>query len=208
MATAQEIITSFELQIDDTTDLSSTEELRLLNKIYNDICSLLPWEFLKKAFTGTTSTTVDYIALPSDFQYIVQNANYTDSSYSAFRPVVFVGPSFVPYQVVSWSDRRQYRNQDGYCYVDIVNSRLCFTKQPTEALAVEFDYIYIPADLTLSDSPVFPARFHDAIKYAMSVEDNIIQQSDKAKSYAAENKQLYKEAIADMRLWNANLQQM
>jgi hypothetical protein len=208
MSTAQEIITGFELQIDDTTDLSSTEELALANKICDDIYALLPWEFLKKPFTGTTSTTVDYIALPSDFQYIVQNANYTDASYPASRPVVFVGTEYRPYELVSWSDRRQYREKDGYCYVDIVNSRLYFTKQPASSESVEFDYIHIPTHMTLTDSPIFPARFHDAVKYGMAVEDSIIQQSDKAKSYAAENKQLYKGAIDDMRYWNSQLIQL
>lgn len=208
MSTAQELITKFELQVDDTTELSSSEELALLNKIYTDICSAMAWEFLKKAHTATTSTTVPYIDLPSGFQYITVNSNYTSSAYEANRPVVFVGTSFTPYQVVSFSDRRQYRNQDGYCYVDIVNNRLYFTLQPTSAQSVEFDYAYLPEALTLTDSPVFPARFHDMIPYAMAVEDTIIQQSDKAKSYKSDNEKKYKDSMDDMAYWNSQLIQM
>tara|TARA_R110000868_G_scaffold3621_2_gene22738 strand:- start:8 stop:631 length:624 start_codon:yes stop_codon:yes gene_type:complete len=205
---ASEIITKFELFMDDTTDLSSTEELDLLNKIYTRVCMDRPWEFLKKAFTGTTSGTLTYISLPSDFAYLTQNANYTDSSYSASRPVIFVGSMFSPYQVVSWSDRRQYRDQIGYCYIDIVNSRLYFTFQPEEGLAVEFDYSSVPTALTLSDTPLIPSRFHDMLYHGMCVEDNIIQQSDKAKSYAQENQQKYKSYFDDMCYWNSNLIQI
>lgn len=194
--------------MDNTTDLSSTEELDLLNKIYTRVCMERPWEFLKKSFSGTSSSSVSYVTLPSDFAFLTQNYNHTDSSYSASRPVVFVGSTYRPYQVVSWSDRRQYRDQDGYCYVDIVNSLLYFTLQPTASEAVEFDYSSVPSALTLSDSPVFPSRFHDMLYHGMCVEDNVIQQSDKAKSYAQENSQLYKRIFDDMTYWNANLVQM
>lgn len=207
MSTAQQIITDFELQIDDTTDLSSDEELRVLNKVARDIYTNQVWEFLKKAYTTTTDSN-QYVSLPSDFQFILQNNNYTDSSFSAKRPVVFVGSNYSPYQVVSWSDRRQYRDQDGYCYVDIVNLRLYFTKQLSAGLNVEFDYQYMPEDLTISDTPTLPSRFHDIFKYAMAVEDSIIQQSDKAKSYAPENRGKYKEILQNIQYWNSKLTQM
>lgn len=204
---ASEIITKFELFMDDSTDLSSDEELALLNKIYYKVCMERPWEFLKKSHAGTT-TTDDYIALPSDFGYLTQNYNHTDSSYEASRPVVFVGSAYTPYQVVSWSDRRQYRDKSGYCYIDITNSRLYFTLNPGTGLAVEFDYASTPTALALSDTPIIPARFHDMLYHGMCVEDNIIQQSDKAKSYAQENQQKYKSYFDDMCFWNANLIQI
>lgn len=205
--TAQDIITKFELQMDDSTDLSSDEELYLLNKVYRKICSDRPWEFLKKAYVGTTSGSVPYISLPSDFQYITQNYNYTDSSYEASRPVVFIGSSLSPYQLVSWSDRRRY-SAGGYCYLDIANNRLYFTSQPSAGQSIEFDYVASPTTLTLADTPVIPERFVDMIYHAMCVEDNVIQQSDKAKSYAQENQQLYKSYFDDMCYWNANLIQL
>lgn len=208
MATGQQIINNFELQVDDTTELSSTEELALLNKVYQDVYSELPWEILKTEFSGTTSTTVPYVALPSDFQYLTVNSNYTTSAEPSFRPVVFVGESYSQYQVVSYSDRRQYRNQDGYCYIDIANMRLVFTSQPTAAVPIEFDYIKVPEALTLATSPIFPERFHDMFQYAMAVEDSIIQQSDKAKSYKSENDKKYTETLNAMKYWNSNLIQM
>lgn len=202
-----EILTRFEMQADDTSELSSDEELQILNRVYRNVLNAKTWEFLKKAFAGTTDSN-SYISLPADFAYITANANYTDSSEPASRPVVFVGPNYSPYQVISWSDRRQYRDQDGYCYVDIVNSRLVFTKQQTAGLAVEFDYVYRPDDITLVTSPVFPADYHEILVFGMMFEDQIIQQSDKAKNYASENIALYKNKYNDMCYWNSQLIQM
>src|SRR3954465_11890058 len=125
--TKAETIAAFNLYIDDTSELSTTEESNLYDKVLNFIYRSRPWEILKKAYTGTQSTTLPYIALPTDFSFLVQNHNYTDINASADGPVVFVGTAYSPYKVVSWSDRRQYLNQDGYCYIDIINRRLYFT---------------------------------------------------------------------------------
>lgn len=209
MATASQIITDFELQVDDTTELSSTEELSILNRVYQHICSLKAWEFLKKAHTGTTSTSLPYISLPEDFGYLTQNYNYTETaSNEASNPVVFVGTQYKPYKVVNWSDRRQYRDQDNVCFIDIVNSRLYFAKQPTSAESVEFDYVSAPTALTTADTPLIPTRFQPMLVYAMAVDDAIIQQSDKAKSYKNENQAKYKEYYDAMCLWNSRLIQM
>jgi len=77
--------------------------------------------------------------------------------------------------------------------------------QPTSAQSVEFDYAKVPADLTLGTSPIFPARFHHVLVHLMAMEDFILQLSDKAKSYAPENKAMADSYIADMCEWNANL---
>lgn len=187
--------------MDDMTDLSSDEELSLLNKVYKKVCQDRPWEFLKKEGTGTTSTTVPYVALPSDFQYLLANYDQEDSS---ALPVVFVGTAHTPYKVTSWSKRQTYRDMSGYAYIDLPNSRLVFTVQPSEAVPVEFDYMSTPPTLALTDTPLIPERFQDIIYHGMCIEDTVIQQSDKAKSYAPENQQKYKSYFDDMCLWNAN----
>lgn len=203
--TKTQIIAKFNLFMDDTSELSSQEESDLFDKKYNKVCTDRPWEWLRKAATGTLSTSVPYVALPSDFAHMLSNHNYTESSEEADFPVVFVGASYKPYKVISMGDRRQYRDRDGYCYIDIVNSRLYFTKQPTVADTYEFDYSYIPTALAAGDSPAFPTRFHDVIYHFMCVDNFVLQQSDKAKSYASENKQLAEELIEDMAYWNAQL---
>jgi|15BtaG_2_1085339.scaffolds.fasta_scaffold00263_8 hypothetical protein len=202
--TAANIIKKFELFMDDTTELSSDEALDLVNKVYQFVCMQNEWAFLHKEFSGTQSTSVDYIALPSDFAYVASNRNYSDiTAYEASNPVVFVGTEYSPVKIVSYADRRQYLNQDGYAYVDLDNDRLVFTKQPASAKSVEFDYHAVPTDLTTSTSPVFPDRFHDVIYHGMCVDDFIIQQSDKAKSYARENDAKYNTYLDSMIMWNS-----
>lgn len=205
--TTQEIITSFELYVDDATELSSAEELTLANKIYRKVLNNRPWSFLKKSFTGTTSTTVPYIALPTDFKFIISNNNYTDNTIDnapvSSAVVVFVGTTYEPYRVVNWSDRRQYRNQSNICYIDPVSSRLYFTIQPTSSQTVEFDYVYKPDDLTLITRPVWDADFDDIITHGMASEDYIIQQFDKAKSYSQENQLKYNNYLLDMQYQDA-----
>jgi len=206
--TGAEIITDFELQVSDLTELSSAEELRILNRVYQKLMADRPWEILKKSHTATQSTTVPYISLPSDFAFLVPNKNYTDRSYYAERPVVYVGANYDPYDVVSWSDRRTVRTDNNKCYIDIVNSRLYFTVQPTTAQSVEFDYASVPSDITLGTSPVFPARFHPILVHLMATQDFILQLSDKAKSYAGENVALANSYLEDMAYWNSNLVQL
>lgn len=206
--TGTEIITAFELQVDDLTELSTVEELALVNKVYHKIAMDRDWEILKKQHTGAQSTTVPYIALPSDFAYLTQNNNHTDRSYYAGRPVVFVGTDYQPYEVVSWSDRTSVRTDTNKCYIDIANSRLYFTVQPTVANPVYFDYMSVPADIEAGTEPVFPARFHKIFQHGMAVEDFVLQLSDKAKSYAPENKAMYESYLDDLAMWNASLVQL
>lgn len=206
--TKQEIITKFHLFMDDTTELSSQEESDLFDKVHALLAADRPWEIYRKEFSGTTSISVPYIALPSDFAYLLQNHNYTASDEPSAGPCVFVGSQYRPYRIINYGDRRQYRDKDGYAYIDIVNSRLVFTLQPTSAETVEFDYSSAPAALDLSDSPAIPERFHDIYYHLMCVDDFIIQQSDKAKSYAAENRTRANEIKSSIELWNANLVQL
>lgn len=205
--TGQEEIENFELYVDDTTELSSAEELNLLNKIYYKVCSSRAWEFLKKEATGTmTSTTT--IALPSDFEYLIENYGYTDNQMSrnlnTKNMVVFVGGN--PFFIVNWSDRKQYDNNNGVCYVDFRNSIIKFPVAQSASATYSFDYKATPAALTTATSPVFPERFHPILYHGMAVDDMIIQIFDKARSYAEENQMKHDSYLVDMALWNANLQ--
>lgn len=206
--TKDQIILKAQLYLDDTSELSTAEFSDLFDKMYRKVNTDRPWEGTKKAFTGTTSASVDYVALPSDFLYLTANHNYTDPSYEAGFPVVFIGSAYRPVSVVSWSDRRQYRNNNNYAYIDIGTSRLYFCKQPTAAEAIEYDYHAQKPTLTGSESPWFPADFHDCIYHYMVSDDYMIQQSDKAKSYAKENRAAGDEIMERMAMWNANLVQI
>lgn len=210
MARVETIITNFELQVSDVTELSTSEELMVLNRVYNKVCDARPWEFLKTQASGSilSDATSSYITLPTNFNYFSENNQYTDNSISpqnnASPRVVFVGTNYSPYQVVNFGDRRQYRNQDGYCYLDLAGGKIRFFVTPQQS-TYEFDYIKIPTALVAGADPETPARFDDIYEYAMAVEDSILQLSPKATSYKDENERLYANRMADMAYYNANL---
>ncbi len=206
--TKTEIITKAQLYLDDSSELSTQEFSDLFDKMYYKINTMRPWEGTKRVATGTTSTSLPYITLATDFLSFSENNNYTDSSYLAGRPVVFRGSSYTPYEIVSWSDRRRYLNTEGYAYVDIVNDRLYFTNQPVVAEAVEYDYNAQITALTSGQTPWFPVEFHDALYHYMVSDDFMIQQSDKAKSYAKENRAAADDIMDRMVMWNARLVQI
>lgn len=206
--TAAQIISLFEFLVDDSTELSSTDELALLNRVYKSVASERPWKILQKEASGTMASTTT-IALPSDFEFFVENYNLTDNAYSSQinqKPcVVYIGSNYTPFYIVNWSDRRQYQNNNGVCYLDLANSVVKFPYAQSSGQTYSFDYKYTPADLTTSDSPVFPARFQDLLAYAMAVDDAFIQQYPKNSSYAPENAGKYQKILSAMNYWDAQL---
>ncbi len=212
MATASAIITNFELQVSDITELSSTEELYVLNRVYNKVMSSRPWEILKTPASGTTmlGSGVDgyYITMPTDFAFFSPNYSYTDNTLSpqnnATPFVIFIGSGRSAYYVVNYSDRVQYLGKTGYAYLDYANSKIYFTGTPVSQTYL-FDYIKVPAVLTASDTPLIPTRFQDVLVYGMAVDDAVMQLSPKATSYAQENQAKYDAILLDMVYWNSNL---
>lgn len=202
--TKNQIITKAKLYLDDTSELSDAEFSDLFDKMYNEINTSHTWEGTKVAYSGTASGTT--LALPSDFLYLTANHNYTDASYEAGRPVVFVGTNFSPVHVVSWSDRRQYRNNPNYAWIDFANGNLEFGAAVNDI--VEYDYHGQKASLGLEESPWFPAEYHDALYHMMVSDDYMIQQSPKSKSYARENRAAAEDILNRMKFWNAQLTQL
>jgi len=203
MTLTSEILARFTLLVDDASELSSVEELDLAQKIYEDICNDRDWEWLKKTATGNTSTSLAYIALPSDFKKVLPNKDN--------RSVVFVGTDYQEYEIIPFSSRRDYRNQNGFCYIDIVNQRLYFTLQPTSVKAVEYDYIKTPPALDIvgatptGSNPLFRSGFYPVISYGMAASFPAIEQADKGTSYANENRVDYLRILSDMQMEDANI---
>jgi hypothetical protein len=77
---ASEIITTFELYNGDATELSATEELALLNKIYHEVAAIRPWLVFNKESTGTVSTSVPYVSLPTRFARIAETTIVDDKN--------------------------------------------------------------------------------------------------------------------------------
>lgn len=190
-----QIIERFQLQIDDSSELSSDESLALANEIYNDIQNDRNWEWLKETYTWTTSVSVPYVALPNDFKTLSPNKYGTT--------VIFVGSTYQEYKVVPFSNRRQFRDTDWYCYLDIPNSRLYFTKQPTSAQAIEYDYVMVAPALTTATSPLFQWELHDVISYWMASKFDPMQLTNQGESYQRINTGLYWQRLSQLRLLDA-----
>jgi len=206
--TGQDLIDGLELYTDDTTELSTAEELALLNVWYHTLCDDRPWEILKKEFSNAMASTTT-ITVPADFGSMLDNRLETDNSspidYNA-RPVGILVNGVKWLQMVNWSDRRQYANRDGYAYLDIANNLIRTTYAQPSGATVSFDYKRVPDDITLATEPVFPARFHPIIYRYAAADDMIIQLFDKARSCRAENLAVAATFKSRMDLWNANLQ--
>lgn len=208
---ASAVITTFEQYVDDATELSSTQELALLQKIFNHVWSERPWEFAKTSVAGTFALTVPNIPKPTDFHSFVENNLFTDDTQSpqnnAAAKVIFIGVSYSAYQIINWSDRRQYRNQSGYAYLDLPNNGITFTATPAATDTYEFDYKKLAPTLTLVTdlSSYFPADFHDMLYHGMAIDDEICLRFPRANSYAPDNKAKFDGYLADMALWNASL---
>lgn len=211
MATVTELITTFERLVDDVTELSTAEEIALVNRIYFRVCNERPWEFLKTEASGTLlGSGVDsmYITLPSDFSNFIEDDQWTNNTIStqlnSSPKVIFMGTDLAPYKIVNFSDRRKYLGNVGYAYLDLANSKIVFTGTPT-LTSYTFDYISVPATLTAGDTPAIPTRFQDIIPYGMATENDIMHQSPKAESYLVENQTRYNQYLTDLAYWNAQL---
>lgn len=209
MARVADIITSFELEVNDMTELSSSEELLILNRVYKRIC-LTPYEFLKTNATGNiqSDATSSYITLPSDFRYLSNNGDFSEQNMSydenlKFR-IVYLGPEYSRYKVINYSDRLQYRNQTGYCYLDLGGNKIRFCNTPTQT-TYSFDYIKTPPTLTTADAPLWPEDFDVVIVYGMAQENEVLQRSDKARSYKDDYEVKYQQALRDLKLYNAQM---
>lgn len=200
--TSEQILQKFHLQVDDSTELSSDEELDLLNDVYQETAFTRPWNILKTSATGTVVN--NEITLPSNFAYIYNNRNFAGQDTQANLPVIFIGANYEPYYIINFDERRQYRNQKGFAYIDYAQNKIVFLATPSDT-AYEFDYIKVPTALGLNDSPVFPERFHKKFAYDMAVQDSIVQMSDKIESLLATNKAEANRYMSNMEMWDSKL---
>lgn len=221
--TWEEIIYRFRLQVDDGSELSSDEELALLNQCYRELQNDRDWEWLITQYTGTQSVSVPYIDLPADFKKLSANYNWITQWFGnawvpigfnwfylpiniSNTPVVFVGTQYEPYEVVSFSNRRNHRDQSNVCYIDVPNQRLYFTIQPTTAQSVEYDYIKRAAALTTATEPLFNDAYHEILAYAMAAKFDPIQLTAKDwMNYMTDNQRQYFALLEQMAVEDANI---
>ena len=191
--TGEEIISLFNLLVDDSTELSSAEELDLLNASYQEVCDDRPWEFLKTEFSGTTDGTT-VLALPDNFSYFIEMNDDGE------KIILVDGHSYL---LINFSQRRQYKDQTGIAYFNGTN--LYFIEAPSTGLEVLGDYIKTPDDLTIATSPIFKASFHKMLAYKMAISDFIVQANLSDNNSIENNTALYRDYLSRMQYHNARL---
>lgn len=189
----EEIIELFELLVDDSSELSSAEELDLLNSAYLEICDDRPWELLKEEFSGVTDGS-DSVSLPSNFSYFVEYNDYGEK-------VVYVDGR--EYKVINYSERRQYVDNNAVAYVK--GDTLYFMVAPVSGLTVLGDYIKVPEEIELDTYPIFPDSYHKMIAYKMAVSDFIVQAELSNNNSIENNTSLFNGYMARLKYLNARL---
>jgi len=151
--TVQEIIDRAKDDFDQTGDgtFSDTQLLAIFNEGYTDLCRNT--EMLDKQSEVTMSALDGVLTIPSDFLHARQTRwSYNTQLYAKSHRILDY-------------DQRDWKNEVGTpeysVYFNFDQMRL----KPINSAAgtVTFRYTYIPADLTVSDSPAIPLVYQEAL---------------------------------------------
>lgn len=196
----EEIITKFELYTDDTTELSTAEELELANDKLRLIYQEKDWEFLRKVFSGTTETDGS-INLPSDFDDLMPNHTSDETDNFPNEKVIYSNDKKTIHKLIPQGTRNHYLNDSSICWINRTTNKIEFGASIGSGASVEFDYKHIPTDITINDTPILPSQFHKMIVFAMLLDDDIIQKTDRPNIRNYQIK--YDEFMSNLNRYNA-----
>lgn len=199
--TGQQIIERFELYTDDTTDLSSDEEIILANDKLRLIYMEQPWEFLRRKKTGVVEND-GKITLPADFDEFLENFSDDPSYGESTMKVVYIGGQKAPYLVVPMGQRNA-NNFSNVCWIDPSDGKINFSQNPGTGAIYEFDYKTSPDDITVGTSPKLPAEYHPMIVFLMLIDEEIIKKCEKARSSMQDNAVQYQKYLKNLKLRDA-----
>ena len=199
--TGQQIIERFELYTDDTTDLSSDEEITLANDKLRLVYMEQPWEFLRRKKTGVVESD-GKITVPTDFDELMENYSEDPTISEPLLKVIFIGGQKSPYFFVPMGQRNanQFSN---VCWIDPTDGKINFAQSPGAGASYEFDYKTSPDDITKSTSPKLPAEYHPMIVFGMLIDEEIIKKSEKARSNMQDNAVQYQRYLKNLKLRDA-----
>ena len=199
--TGQQIIERFELYTDDTTDLSSDEELILANDKLRLIYMEQPWEFLRRKKTGVVESD-GKITVPVDFDELMENYSEDPTISEPLLKAIFVGRQRSPYFFVPMGQRNanQFSN---VCWIDPSDGKINFAQSPGTGASYEFDYKTSPDDIVVGTSPKLPVEYHPMIVFSMLIDEDIIKKSEKARSNMQDNAVQYQRYMKNLKLRDA-----
>lgn len=199
--TGQQIIEKFETYTDDTTDLSSDEEISLANDKLRLIYMEQPWEFLRRKKSGVVESD-GKITLPTDFDEFLENFSDDPTIGEPIMRVVFIGSQKAPYLLVSMGQRNA-NNFSNVCWIDPSDGKINFSQNPGTGVSYEFDYKTSPDDITVNTSPKLPPEYHPMIVFAMLIDEEIIKKLEKARSSMQDNAVQYQRYMKNLKLRDA-----
>ncbi len=199
--TGQQIIDRFELYTDDTTDLSSDEELTLANDKLRLVYMEQPWEFLRRKKTGAVESD-GKITVPADFDELMENYSEDPTISEPLLKVIFIGSQRSPYFFVPMGQRNanQFSN---VCWIDPSDGKINFAQSPGTGASYEFDYKTSPDDIAVGTSHKLPPEYHPMIVFLMLIDEEIIKKSEKARSSMQENAVQYQKYLKNLKLRDA-----
>lgn len=200
IATGTDIVKKFELWTDDQTELSTDEELFLASEKQREILNENAFEFMRKNVTGSFSGgEISLATVAPDFKHLM--LNYTEDPRYGMpdKVVVFVGGR--PISVVPAGLKTQFQGQN-VCWVDLVNKKIKFSDAGMSG-TFDFDYQFTAPDITANGAPTIPADYALVIVYAMLIDDDIIQKTEKGRTNIKENMSQYIRWMSSLKSYNA-----
>lgn len=198
----QQILEVFDLYSGDLTEFSTEEKLIIANTKLREIYTDGVWEFLRKIATGTVSgNEIDLSVSHPDFSLFM--ASYTDDpTYrNPDRRVLFLNNT-QEIEIVPMASRKSQPSGSIFAYEDIVNAKLVFSTPVSGTY--EFDYSYVPNDITESTTSALPAGYESVLIYKMLTDSDVIERMEKARTNYKENMLLAQLEMSKLKSWNAN----
>lgn len=156
--TGRQIIDFANSLLDEEGRIDDELGLSLANLIKDLVEADRPWRMLIKEDSSNTigsgETYLTAKSLPLDFLF--------DRSV-----VLGVGDSFTEYDPISFEKRRLFKDSKRY-YIDHANKKIHICGSHDQTYTIYLYYISQTDDLTLTTSPVWPAKFHKLISILMA----------------------------------------
>jgi hypothetical protein len=198
--TGEQIINKFETYTDDTTNLSTEDELSVLNNKLTLIYEEQAWEFLRKVASGSIGVS-NKIYLPNDFNEFMEN--YDLEGNGVAEKVVIVG--IEPFLVIPQSQR----NNAPYprvCWINSADNSIEFSVGGLANQNYSFDYKYIPVELKLNTVSALPSGYDEMMPILqMLMDEEVISKSEKARSNMQYNSMQYQKYLTNLKLKDAKI---